>query len=284
MLTRARVAALVLAPALVLGTATAAWADPTEGVGTAARTGQDTVYLEARSPGRRAAPRGGAGDSGCVAANLGETLEVTGANINHMGGGRGAFYRFAGCRNAALNGARWVPTGGGAPPPDPAVLAQQAWDKLQIPSPVVRTSPPPGQDAFVNLPTWLWVDQQSFAPVSADAAAGPVTVTATARATRVVWDMGDGATVTCNGPGTPYVPGVFDPKAPSPDCGHTYTRSSDGRPGERFRITVTVTWTAAYSVAGASGGGTLPDLSASSATELRVAEFQALNTRTRPGR
>ena len=281
MLRRAGVASvlsLVLSLVVVLGAAVAAWADPTEGVGQASRTGPDTVYLEANSPGRDRHPGGGSGDSGCVASNLGQALDVGGSTVNHIGDEQGAFYNFATCRNNGLNGTRWIPTGGAAPPPDPAVLAQNAWDQLQVPSPVVRTSPPSGQDAVVNLPTWLWVDDGTWDPVSQSAQAGGVTVTATAKATKVVWDLGDGTTVTCNGPGTPYVLGVSDPKAPSPDCGHTYNRSSEGRPGQRFRITATVTWTADYSVAGGTGGGTLPDLSASSATDLRVAEFQALNT------
>lgn len=34
--------------------------------------------------------------------------------------------------------------------------------------------------------------------------------------------MGDGATVTCTAPGTPYTPNYG--AQPSPDCGHTYTR------------------------------------------------------------
>ena len=158
------------------------------------------------------------------------------------------------------------------------MLAQQAWDQLQIPTPVVRTSPPSGQDAVVNLPTWLWVDDNFWAPVSQSASAGGVTSTATATPVKIVWDMGDGTRVTCNGPGTPYVSGVSDPRAPSPTCGYTYSRSSAGRPDERFRVTATVTWTAGFTVAGGAGGGALPNLTASSATELRVAEFQALNT------
>ena len=264
-----------LALALVLVAGTAALADPTEGVGQARRTGPDTVYLEASSPGHHGA-RARGGDSGCVATNLGARVDLGGQNINHMGGDKGAFYDFATCTNGTLNGLRWIGAGN-PPPPSPAQLAQLAWDNLKVPAPEVHTSPPAGQDAVVNLPTWLWVGKGG-GPATASTSAGPVTVNVTATPAKVVWDMGDGTTVTCTGLGTPYVPGVSDPKAASPDCGHTYTRSSAATADQRFRITATVTWTASYSVTGAAGGGALPDLTASSVAELRVAEFQALNT------
>jgi len=211
-----------------------------------------------------------------VATNLGARVDLGGQTIHHIGDNKGAFYDFATCANGNLNGLRWIGAGN-PPPPTPADLAQMAWDNLKVPAPEVHTSPPAGQDAVVNLPTWLWVGQGGAVP-PASANAGPVTVTVTVNPAKVVWDMGDGTTVTCTGLGTPYLPGVSDPKAASPDCGHTYARSSAATPDQRFRITATVTWTASYSVTGAPGGGALPDLTASSVAELRVAEFQALNT------
>ncbi|GII02766.1 hypothetical protein Pta02_47740 [Planobispora takensis] len=38
--------------------------------------------------------------------------------------------------------------------------------------------------------------------------------------------MGDGTTVTCRGPGTPYRESRDDPRRPSLTCGHTYLESS----------------------------------------------------------
>jgi len=61
--------------------------------------------------------------------------------------------------------------------------------------------------------------------VAATAAAGAVSVTAVAKPVAVVWEMGDGGTVTCTGPGTPFPVGA-DPKSASPDCGYTYRHRS----------------------------------------------------------
>ncbi len=62
-----------------------------------------------------------------------------------------------------------------------------------------------------------------------------MTVTATEQVTPIRWTMGDGATVTCTGPGTPYR--CSEGMADSPDCGHRYATTSSGRPGERFVLT-----------------------------------------------
>ena len=54
------------------------------------------------------------------------------------------------------------------------------------------------------------------------ASAGPVTATATAAPSKVVWDMGDGDSVTCDGPGTPY--SASDPNATT-DCSYTWPQA-----------------------------------------------------------
>lgn len=168
----------------------------------------------------------------------------------------------------------WIADGdvpGAEAGPSPAELAQQARDRLRLPSPSVSTSPV--GDQLVNVPTWLWLSG-GFEPVSATAAVPGVSVTAVAAPTAVVWGMGDGATVTCRGPGTPFVAGG-DPSAASPDCGHTYRSSSAGQPGAAFPVTVTVRWTVTWS--GAGDGGTFPDLDSTITTTFRVAEVQVLN-------
>ncbi len=76
----------------------------------------------------------------------------------------------------------------------------------------------------MGVATWLWVDGP-WEPSSATAEVAGVSATVTARPVRVVWDTGDGAGVTCDGPGTPY-----DPAHPSAGrdsaCTHVYGRSS----------------------------------------------------------
>ena len=83
----------------------------------------------------------------------------------------------------------------------------------------------PGSVGLVGMPNWMWVDQpaaNTWGPITRSASAAGWTVTATARVSKVTWDMGDSAPVVCNGPGTPYEDSYG--KSASPTCGHTYTR------------------------------------------------------------
>jgi hypothetical protein len=168
----------------------------------------------------------------------------------------------------------WIPNGqqpGAAPLPSPAELAAMARKQLRLPSPTIAANP--AGEQLVNLPTWLWLSN-GWGSVSATASVPGVSVTATATPTSVTWSMGDGATVTCQGAGTPFRPGS-DPRAASPDCGYTYRMSSAGQVGQAFPVTATVHWSITWS--GAGQGGTFPDMTTTSRAAFRVAEAQALN-------
>ncbi|MFC8957829.1 hypothetical protein ACFT8P_35205 [Streptomyces sp. NPDC057101] len=110
--------------------------------------------------------------------------------------------------------------------------------------------------------------------MSASATAGGVTVTATAKVSSVRWDMGDGATITCAGPGTPYTPDRG--KTPSPTCGHLYERASYKKPGEHYQGRATATWTVDWEAPALADSGTLTETRATEFT-VRVVEMQALN-------
>lgn len=159
--------------------------------------------------------------------------------------------------------------------PSPAQLAAEAVQQLGLAGPDIQTSPPAGTEQLVGLPTWLWtpVTATTWGTHSATAAVPGESVTATATAERIVWDLGDGATVTCAGPGTPYQPGM-DPHAASPTCGYTYTSSSAGQPDEAYPVMATTTWSVTWVGAGAQGQLTVQR---SSRTTLRVVEAQAVN-------
>lgn len=136
-----------------------------------------------------------------------------------------------------------------APMADPAVAAAKAVAQLQPPKPAVRLSPRTDGPQVVRVPTWMWLDQGQWQPVRATADVPGVSVVAVAKPSSVVWEAGDGATVTCDGPGTPYSRGA-DPASASPDCGHTYLHSSEVEPGGVFKMTATVHWSVSW-----SGGG-----------------------------
>ncbi|WP_253838653.1 hypothetical protein [Actinokineospora globicatena] len=155
--------------------------------------------------------------------------------------------------------------------PSPVELSRVARRQLRLPSPAIAASP--ATEQLVNLPTWLWLTG-SWRPVSARASVPGVSVTAVATPTSVSWVMGDGSTVTCNGPGTPYQ-ADGDPRAASPTCGHVYRRSSTGLPGRAYAVSATVHWRVSWS--GAGQGGVFPDLTTTGTAVFRVAESQVLN-------
>jgi hypothetical protein len=217
---------------------------------------------------------GWAGGDGCYY----KPADVPPDTAAGMGGqpvGEGGWYEKT-CYLDPLNGAGmatslvWVP---GAPPVvSPEVLARQARSRLTLPAVAIRINP--SGDQLVGLPTWLALDPSSWSLRSATASVPGVSVTATARPVSASWQMGDGSTVVCAGPGTPWRPET-DPAASSPDCGHRHLRSSAGAPGAAFAVRVTITWTVAW--AGAGTGGTIPGLTTTGAAAVRVAESQAVN-------
>ena len=160
--------------------------------------------------------------------------------------------------------------------PPPGVLGQVARRLLVLPSPVIRSSPAPGDLQLVHLPVWLWVNRAVWVPRSKTAAVPGEQVTATAIPVSVTWRMGDGSVVTCRGPGIPYSR-RYSPASASPDCGHTYGRSSAGQPRGAYRVAATITWDVTWQATGGAGG-TLPPLFSTAAAAFRVAESQTVNT------
>ena len=110
---------------------------------------------------------------------------------------------------------------------NPARLAREAVDSMNLVAPTVGAHPAARSAeavSLIGLPTWLWIDsadEHSWGPITRTATAGGVTVTATAKVTKVVWDMGDGNTVSCTNKGTEWTAakGTGD----SPTCGYRYT-------------------------------------------------------------
>ena len=172
----------------------------------------------------------------------------------------------------------WVSNAQAAAVPalSPAVVAQQALSKLPLPSPGIEMAPPANQDQLVNVSTWLWIDSGSWQRLSATATAGPVSATASAVPAEVVWQMGNGNSVTCHGPGTPY--DSSNPNATT-SCSYTWSQSSAGEPGGVYQVTATVYYQVTWTAAGAPGGGNLGLVAGPSAhVAVRVAESQAINS------
>ncbi len=146
----------------------------------------------------------------------------------------------------------WAPSAGAAGAPilaDPVTLAEEAIDSMNLRAITIGVTPPegPGSYTLLGIPTWMWVEDptpRTWGPIRRSASAGAVTVSADARVTKVVWDMGDGTVVSC-GTGTPYDEGFGED--PSPDCGHRYRA-----PG-RYQVSATSYWVVDWAGAGQSG-------------------------------
>jgi hypothetical protein len=149
---------------------------------------------------------------------------------------------------------------------DPEQLARDAVDRMLLTGPSIA-SPRAAGTYVVGVPMWMWVKQTptTYGPNSASAGLAGVTVTATAKVSKIVWKLGDGESVTCNGPGTPYEASFG--KQESPTCGHTYTQTSASQPHGKYPVTATAMWTVDWQVDG--GGG-----QAGQFTEVRQSQMQ----------
>ncbi|MFE5334758.1 hypothetical protein ACFQ8E_02495 [Isoptericola sp. NPDC056573] len=165
----------------------------------------------------------------------------------------------------------WQENPPGAPPADPAAIARRAFAALPLTAIDIGIVPEdgPGRVGLVGMPTWMWARSPTanqVGPRETSATDQGLTVSLDARVDRVVWDMGDGTTVTCDGPGTPYQDSYG--KKESPDCGHTYTRQGE------YQVTATTYWVADWT--GGDQSGQLTDDFTSPATTITVGELQVL--------
>ncbi len=163
---------------------------------------------------------------------------------------------------------------------DPAVLAEMAFGELGL-SPInIGMAPEPASDSLglVGLPVWMWADSPSpetVGPAGFSISAGPVNLTLTARVERIVWDMGDGTSVTCTTTGTPYEARFG--AIPSPDCGHVYSSTSADQAGGAFSVTARSYWVAEWTTnTGLSG---TMERQQTATEQVRIGESQVIVTR-----
>ena len=160
---------------------------------------------------------------------------------------------------------------------DPVVLAQRAIASMDLDPIQIGIVPESGPDmvGLVGLPVWMWVDSptdDTFGPITASASEGSVSVSATASVSNIVWDMGDGTTVTCTGKGTPYADHYG--KQDSPTCGHRYEKMSTDQPDGAYQVTATSHWVVEWTGGGQSG--TIEFDLTTDALPIRIGEAQVL--------
>ncbi|WP_372492823.1 hypothetical protein [Micromonospora foliorum] len=143
------------------------------------------------------------------------------------------------------------PAGFGAPP-NPEELARRALASISLlPAPLgvaPRKRVGPG---LVGLPVWMWSEKKTdyFGPIHAEETDRGLRVEITAEVTRIVWDMGNGDTVTCPDEGTKYEPTGDRAGRTSPDCGYDKGYQKAGT----YQVTATTYWTVTWRGGGQSG-------------------------------
>ncbi|MEM7323444.1 MAG: hypothetical protein AAF531_10200 [Actinomycetota bacterium] len=161
----------------------------------------------------------------------------------------------------------------GGPAVTVAGLMQEALDQVDPPEPELAVTP--AEVHFAQLQSWL-----AIAPTywdvdrRATAAAGRVVVTAVVTPVDSVWNMGDGETVDCEGPGTVWEPGLDEGSA---TCPYTYRRSSAGEAGDAFQLEATVRFEVTVETNAPGTYGPFEDLERSVVEDVQVGEIQAVN-------
>ncbi|MGW6703697.1 hypothetical protein ACWGDE_02210 [Streptomyces sp. NPDC054956] len=181
----------------------------------------------------------------------------------------------------------WVPNG--TPPPmrnavTPEILAQAAYNQLDIPTTKVTVAPDTGNNK-VNLPTWIWNGDPVFknVAVTASLTAGGTTISATTTAKPVSLHIKPGTSeaslhpgsgeCAINADGTIGAPYSAGSDGKNPPCGVTYLRSS-GK--SSYTLEASITWEVSWT--GSNGqGGNLPSGTFTTTQNVTVQEIQAVN-------
>jgi hypothetical protein len=137
-------------------------------------------------------------------------------------------------------------------PPDPEQLARAALASIRLDGAAIGIVPRPvgadgvGGSGLVGLPVWMWTDRtpNTWGPITASATDAGLTVTISAQAVQIEWNMGSGI-VTCTTPGTAYDASYG--RQSSPDCGYTY------RVPGTYTVTATTTWQVDWAGGGETG-------------------------------
>ncbi|MEU5721227.1 hypothetical protein ABZ783_05320 [Micromonospora sp. NPDC047738] len=217
---------------------------------------------------------GGGGNGGGTAPKCqwnGRAIPCYHDELGWFNNADGCYYKLAEPQQAAPEGKQWYlqtcnggdlgaqtmvlrdapPPGYGAPP-DPEELARRALASITLLPPRIAVAPRRSKGpGLVGLPVWMWASGGSsyFGPLRASASDRGLTVRITARVTRIVWNMGDGSSITCRKPGTPYA--ADGPRAglTSPDCGYHRGYARAGT----YQVSATTYWTVRWVGGGASG-------------------------------
>lgn len=173
----------------------------------------------------------------------------------------------------------WVAPGEEPGPPSPEQLAATALGLMRLPEADVHTAPTPPEATYVGVETWLWVPEEQWSDLSQSVSAGATTVTVTAAPSEVAWSLGP-VSLSCDGPGTPWVRGMTD--AASTTCSHTFDQTSAREPGGKFAVSASIRYGVSWACSGTcpTTGGDLGLIdSLAGASTMRVLQRQTVVVR-----
>lgn len=181
------------------------------------------------------------------------------------------------CQTGGSVSVWWVADGNA--PVDPVAVATTL--KVQIPYELANAeiAPPPTYHTYISYKNWMWVDEAQWRTVSATESLRGATVTLSATPTYVSWDMGNGDTVSCAGPGRAWVTGM--PEDAPTNCSYAYASMVDPT-GDTWTVTAQINYTLAWTCSGNCGGQTSGDLgeqlaAAGDTTTITVYQRQTVN-------
>ncbi|QBF45405.1 hypothetical protein [Janibacter limosus] len=167
-----------------------------------------------------------------------------------------------------------TPATPGTPTPPRVTIEQvisMAMAKISLPKPDMGSAPCTGVNCkgTVGVPVWFWLEGDQWKTYSDSASAGGLTVSVSAKPSKVVWSLGDGQSVTCTSAGTTYTSSMG--WASSPDCGlpNGYTKAGN--------YTTTATITYAVTFGGDATGSTT--VTSTSSEQITVGEYQAVTSK-----
>lgn len=165
--------------------------------------------------------------------------------------------------------------------PTPKTLAEYAYNKVKVPETEIELKP--ANRSTVNLPTWVWLNKDTFKEVKVRAELPNTGLWAetTAKPVALHLDPGteDAETFPASGDctfnadgsiGTPYTAGDADK---TPPCGIRYLRATNGAP---YHLKASVTWQITWQGTGGAQGD-LPNGTFERTMDMNVQEIQSVN-------
>jgi hypothetical protein len=179
---------------------------------------------------------------------------------------------------------RWIadqpPPGAALPTPEQLLPGIRGELEKQLPQPSWHTPAETNANgwAYVNTPTYFWLDDGVWSEQSAQGGFGPVWVRASAEPVMLVIDGGDHrGPIECPFDPPEYLIGT--PTENFPGCSYTYLNSSAvADNGSTFPVSVALVWHATWEGSGGVGGDLGEMTTTADQRDLAVAEVQAIVT------